>query len=726
MSYPDRQYTSYAPGDKAPPLPSAGSLMRLFQSEVFDAHLHMYYLQKMSATGVQDYLVNQLYRRSNEEIEFYLPQLCQLATMRMGSSSLHRYLMDKASTNTMFALKMHWFFQSIVEDELTTLRQAATRLWQDSEMAIVNSQEWVDWRKRSADIRKKIITGEKLDYLDAAEKLNPGIADWIEYSIRSRGFGPHSMVARDAEHATEAMDHLRDISASLQAAIQAETRDSPNILKTLGDPSASLQVMPDPMDFDDSVSQNGSESQNGSSPSNVQTLLQKQKMCEYHNLLSHFIALLIGLSNKFVGQEKEKKYELLAPCAHAVNQWLFERRCFVCLAGSPFSFMGLSLPIFQGDSGYTQVIKIHLSNCKFFSSRTRAPYILAYETVDFDEDYRDDQDPQHFSTVGWPASDVNPEFVHPVPKPDRHPIAMCVLNEFKQFAHLEMKADCQTLADAVLSTPDGLYQDGFREQCQKKKKPDLPEVDESNPAEVVRRKFWGESWEDKEARLRAASPYGGCASWGLRGAIAKGGDDCRQDYLACQIIRQFFAEAFSDKLIQAKQNFIESCAGYSLVSYFLQIKDRHNGNLLLDRDGHLIHIDFGFMISNSPGNVNWESSPFKLTQEILDVMGGEHSEQYEYFRTLIIRGFLEARKHFEKIKLLISMMMDSSSKSTTNKMPCFIGGKEAIERSLTDRFLTNITEEACIEKIIELIDLSVNNWRTVGYDNFQRITNGIL
>ena len=58
------------------------------------------------------------------------------------------------------------------------------------------------------------------------------------------------------------------------------------------------------------------------------------------------------------------------------------------------------------------------------------------------------------------------------------------------------------------------------------------------------------------------------------------------------------------------------------------------------------------MLSNSPGgNMAFENSPFKLTQEILDVMDGECSEQYEYFRTLLIRGFLEARKHMERIVL---------------------------------------------------------------------------
>ena len=39
---------------------------------------------------------------------------------------------------------------------------------------------------------------------------------------------------------------------------------------------------------------------------------------------------------------------------------------------------------------------------------------------------------------------------------------------------------------------------------------------------------------------------------------------------------------------KARDNFLRSLVGYSVVCYILQIKDRHNANILLDREGHIM------------------------------------------------------------------------------------------------------------------------------------------
>ena len=118
----------------------------------------------------------------------------------------------------------------------------------------------------------------------------------------------------------------------------------------------------------------------------------------------------------------------------------------------------------------------------------------------------------------------------------------------------------------------------------------------------------------------------------------------------------FFEKYFVNNFEEAQKNFVESLAGYSLFNYIFNIKDRHNGNILLDSKGHLVHIDFGFMFQNSPGGISFEGAPFKLTQEYIDIMGGD-SEIFDYFKSLLIKGFYEIRKHLEDILVLIEITM---------------------------------------------------------------------
>lgn len=90
--------------------------------------------------------------------------------------------------------------------------------------------------------------------------------------------------------------------------------------------------------------------------------------------------------------------------------------------------------------------------------------------------------------------------------------------------------------------------------------------------------------------------------------------------------------------------FTRSLAAYSIISYVLQLKDRHNGNILIDNAGHIIHIDFGFMLSSTPGSMGFEAAPFKLTQEYVDVLGGIGSPAFGGVQGALQAGFPSAEE----------------------------------------------------------------------------------
>lgn len=92
----------------------------------------------------------------------------------------------------------------------------------------------------------------------------------------------------------------------------------------------------------------------------------------------------------------------------------------------------------------------------------------------------------------------------------------------------------------------------------------------------------------------------------------------------------------------------------------LNLKDRHNGNILIDNEGRIIHIDFGFILGLSPGGLNFESSPFKLTEEYVELMEGKNSLDYEQFKDLFCEGMMALRKKGDELCLLLSIMMDRS------------------------------------------------------------------
>ena len=296
----------------------------------------------------------------------------------------------------------------------------------------------------------------------------------------------------------------------------------------------------------------------------------------------------------------------------------------------------------------------------------------------------------------------------------------------------------------------------------------------SNINEELKNVF-GKPMETIENEIKQNSPYKNLKSYKLINFIAKADDDLRQELLAMQLIKYFnkifkkeniqltlhpyeilitssssglleflqntssidgikkkmvtkskslylfYKQYFKGHFEEAQENFTRSLAAYSLICYYLQIKDRHNGNIMIDMYGNVIHIDFGFILGISPGGINFENAPFKLTKEYVEIMGGVDSLYFRMFKDLMIKGMIICKKYVNNIINIAEIMSKGS------KMPCFDNKNiEDILLKFRERFYENKKDEEFIQIVDDLVNLSYNNFRTNQYDNYQKFTNGII
>ena len=165
----------------------------------------------------------------------------------------------------------------------------------------------------------------------------------------------------------------------------------------------------------------------------------------------------------------------------------------------------------------------------------------------------------------------------------------------------------------------------------------------------------------------------------------------------------------------ARSNFVKSMAAYSVISYLLQFKDRHNGNIMVDAAGHILHIDFGFIFSIAPGGGLFERAPFKLSPEMIAVMGGVQSQPFRAFEELCVKVFLASRQYVEQLSHIVLTMLDSG-------LPCF---KPASLQHFKERFVLDKSDREAAEFVRTLVRHSAHSWGTGAYDYFQLLTNGI-
>uniref|UniRef100_A0A8D2CBV7 Phosphatidylinositol 4-kinase beta n=2 Tax=Sus scrofa TaxID=9823 RepID=A0A8D2CBV7_PIG len=712
-------------------------LLRLFESKLFDISMAISYLYNSKEPGVQAYIGNRLFCFRNEDVDFYLPQL------------LNMYIhMDEDVGDAIKPYIVHRCRQSI-----NFSLQCALLLGAYSSDMHISTQR----HSRGTKLRKLILSDE----------LKP--------AHRKREL-PSLSPAPDTGLSPSKRTHQRsksDATASISL--------SSNLKRTASNPK---------VENEDEELSSSTESIDNSFSSPVRLAPERE-----------FIKSLMAIGKRLATlPTKEQKTQRLISELSLLNHKLPAR---VWLPTAGFDHHVVRVPhtqavVLNSKDKAPYLIYVEVLECENFDT-TNVPARIPENRIRSTRSVENlpecgithEQRAGSFSTVpnydnddeAWSVDDIGELQVE---LPEMHTNSCDNISQFSvdSITSQESKEPVfiaagdirRRLSEQLAHTPTAFRRD--------------PE----DPSAVALKEPWQEKLCLCPQRIREGSPYGHLPNWRLLSVIVKCGDDLRQELLAFQVLKQlqsiweqervplwikpykilvisadsgmiepvvnavsihqvkkqsqlslldyFLQEHGSyttEAFLSAQRNFVQSCAGYCLVCYLLQVKDRHNGNILLDAEGHIIHIDFGFILSSSPRNLGFETSAFKLTTEFVDVMGGLDGDMFNYYKMLMLQGLIAARKHMDKVVQIVEIMQQGCRRCSgaspsgpvmtvaqviCSQLPCFHGSSTI--RNLKERFHMSMTEEQLQLLVEQMVDGSMRSITTKLYDGFQYLTNGIM
>ncbi|XP_013883998.1 phosphatidylinositol 4-kinase beta [Austrofundulus limnaeus] len=700
-------------------------LLRLFESKLFDVSMAISYLHKSKEPGVQAYIGNRLFSFPHEHVDFYLPQLLNMY-IHMDEDvgdAIKPYVVHRCRQSISFSLQCAWLLGAYSSDmHISTQRHS-----------------------RGTKLRKLILSDE----------LKPAGARTRREPLTLTPFCPAASTGPlRAEHSLSPSKRTHQRSKS-DATVSISL--SSNLKRTASNPKVESSQ--------DEDSSSSTDSLEFESRPPVRLAPQRE-----------FIKSLMGIGKRLATlPTKEQKTQRLISELSLLNHKLPAR---VWLATAAFDHHVVRVPhtqavVLNSKDKAPYLIYVEVLECENFEtssvpSRIPENRIRSTRSVEnlADCGMTVEQRAGSFSVVpnydnddeAWSVDDIGQLQVE---LPEGHTNSCDNISQFS--------VDSITSLDS--KEPVFIAAGDIRRRLSEHlaQAPTTFRRDPEDPSAVALK----EPWEEKVRRIREGSPYGHLPTWRLLSVIVKCGDDLRQELLAFQVLQQlqsiweqervpiwikpykilvlsadsgmiepvmnavslhqvkkqsqlslldYFLQEHgaptTEAFLSAQRNFVQSCAGYSLICYLLQVKDRHNGNILLDAEGHIIHIDFGFILSSSPRNLGFETSAFKLTAEFVEVMGGPDGDMFNYYKMLMLQGLIAARKHMDRVLQIVEIMQQGS------QLPCFHGSSTM--RGLKERFHMSLTEEQLQLLIDQLVDGSMRSLTTKLYDGFQYLTNGIM
>ncbi|XP_061117398.1 phosphatidylinositol 4-kinase beta isoform X2 [Conger conger] len=681
-------------------------LLRLFESKLFDVSMAISYLYNSKEPGVQAYIGNRLFSFRYEDVDFYLPQLLNMY-IHMDEDvgdAIKPYVVHRCRQSISFSLQCAWLLGAYSSDmHISTQRHS-----------------------RGTKLRKLILSDElKPASQRLRRELPPCPPPVLSHALPEHGLSPSKRThQRSKSDAT--------VSISLSSNLK-RTASNPKVESSQDEP---VRLTPQ-REFIKSLMGIGKRL------ATLPTKEQKtQRLISELSLLNHKLPARVWLPTAAFDQHVVRVPHTQAVVLNSKDKapYLIYVEVLEC---ENFETSNVPVRIPETRIRSTRSVE-NLPDCGITAEQRAG----SFSTV---PNYDNDDEAWSVDDIGELQVELPEIHTNSCDNISQFSVDSITSQESKEPVFIAAGDIRRRLSEQLAHTPTTFKRD--------------PE----DPSAVALK----EPWEEKVRRIREGSPYGHLPNWRLLSVIVKCGDDLRQELLAFQVLKQlqsiweqervplwikpykilvissdsgmiepvvnavsihqvkkqsqlslldYFLQDHgnytTEAFLTAQRNFVQSCAGYCLVCYLLQVKDRHNGNILLDAEGHIIHIDFGFILSSSPRNLGFETSAFKLTSEFVDVMGGQDGDMFNYYKMLMLQGLIAARKHHEKVVQIVEIMQQGS------QLPCFHGSSTI--RYLKERFHMNLTEEQLQVLVEQMVDGSMRSITTKLYDGFQYLTNGIM
>ena len=178
-------------------------------------------------------------------------------------------------------------------------------------------------------------------------------------------------------------------------------------------------------------------------------------------------------------------------------------------------------------------------------------------------------------------------------------------------------------------------------------------------------------------------------------------------------IKQYFLKYTDKKFGEEKDKidkYIRSLAGYLVMTYVLLVGDRHDNNILIKKDGRLLHIDFGFVFGE---NAKPFSPPVKLRKGMLSFLG---DTQTGLNKVMEFAGpaYNALRREARLILTLIELMLPSN-------LPCLSKNPDYKLHQVEKILMINSSDSKAMNSLRALFTDAINSKAQGLWDKVHKI-----